>query len=435
VIPVRAGIRWNQWRTFRSLSHRDFRFYFSGQVISFVGSWMQSTALMWLVYDLTSDALWPAMMLVASVGPTLILGPLAGWLADRVPKRFLVITTQSLFLMTAVVLSVVVGCFEANPILLLTIQIINGLIQAMDLPARLSFVPDLIPKVDLINAVSLNAMAFNSARFIGPACTGLIYGLINSPRSAALGATICFVINAVSYGVVILALCQIHAGGRGTQPKANPALGAGLRFLIENRSLGLLVILTGLLCVFTWPVLTLMPAFTKTVVGLQEKAFSLFVSSLGAGACVAAGVTATFGSVGRRRVLLSAGSVIGSLGVLGLAFVAQPMFVAVFCAMLGFGLITYLSTGQSTMQLRSPDAIRGRVMAYWAMTLSASAPIGHLLAGSAAQYWPVSSVLLVMGIGGLVTASLIAVLCLKTNAEFEPRKNEIDVPDPTELVT
>lgn len=398
-------------RTFRSLRHRDFRLYFFGQVVSFVGSWMQSTALMWLVYDLTADSLWPALMIVASVGPTLVLGPLAGALADRVPKRFLVIVTQSTFLLNALLLMLLVLLNVATPWSLLALQLVNGLVNAVDLPARLSFVPDLVPKDDLINAVSLNAMAFNGARFLGPAIAGQIYLMLGSTaETARLGALICFTLNATSYVAVLLALTRISIGGQRPPTTTSTSIFDGLRFLFAEPSLGLLVILTGLLCVFTWPVLTLLPAFTRTVIGLDEKAFSGFVSSLGAGACFAATITATFGTIRRRRLFLAAGATVGSLGVMGLSQARSPIAAAACCMLLGVGLVTYLSTGQSTMQLRSPDPIRGRVMAFWAMTLSASAPVGHLIAGTAAQIWSVPKVLEVMGGGAIFTAAVIVIL-------------------------
>lgn len=402
-------------RTFRSLRHRDYRLYFFGQLVSFVGSWTQSTALMWLVYDLTNDPIWPALLLVALVGPTLVLAPLAGSVADRVPKRSLVQVTQVCFLVTAVILTVTVGFGLATPVILLVIQFANGCVQAVDLPARLSFVPDLVPKEDLINAVSLGAMLFNSARFVGPAVTGLTFLLAGAagfgPRTVAFGAAVCFALNAISFVAVLVALSRISVGGTRANGAGGRTSGwAGMSFLIVNPPLGMLVALTGFLCVFTWPVITLLPSFTRTVMKLEETAFSGFVSSLGIGALLAAFTAATFGSVRRRRRFLRVGAVVAALGVGGLSLSTTPDAAALSCAALGFGLILYLSTGQSTLQLNAPDAARGRVMALWAMTLSASAPLGHLVAGRCAQVWPVPVVLTVMFAGAAVSAAGIVVL-------------------------
>lgn len=378
---------------------------------------MQSTALMWLVYDLTNDPFWPAMLLVANVGPTLILGPLAGAVADRVPKRLLIITTQFSFLITAILLTVLVACGLASPGLLLCVQLANGCIQALDLPGRLSFVPDLVPKADLINAVSLGAMLFNSARFIGPALTGLIFlstsWIHSDVKPVILGSSICFGVNALSFAAVLFALARISVGGTRTNSEEGPkSVWDGVRFLLANPALGWLVILTGVFCIFTWPVISLLPAFTRTVVGLEERAFSLFVSCLGMGALVAAFTTATFGSIHRRRRFLQIGSAVAALGIGGLSISVLQLTAGISCAALGFGLILYLSTGQSTIQLNAPNEIRGRVMALWAMTLSASAPVGHLLAGLAAQHWPVPNVLKTMCFGAAVSACGIIILAL-----------------------
>ncbi len=147
--------------TFRSLRHRNYRRYFAGQIVSFVGTWMQSTALMWLMYDRTGDPRWPSWLIVAQIGPTILLGPWGGALADRRPKRQLVLTTQTAFLLNAVVLTAVVASGFALPALILALVAVNGVIQAVDLPTRLAFVPDLVPKEDLINAVGLNSLVFN----------------------------------------------------------------------------------------------------------------------------------------------------------------------------------------------------------------------------------------------------------------------------------
>ena len=171
--PATAA-RFAPWRAaFRSLRHPNYRRYFLGQLVSFTGSWMQSAALMWLLYDRTGDVRWPSYLLVAQVGPTVLLGPWAGHLADRWPKRDLIMVTQAAFLANAVALAVLVAVGWAAPLLVLGLQLLSGIIQAVDLPARLAFVPDLVPREDLINAVGLNAMLFNSGRALGPAAAGV----------------------------------------------------------------------------------------------------------------------------------------------------------------------------------------------------------------------------------------------------------------------
>jgi MFS family permease len=417
-IPVgNRVLAWLKDRTFRSLKHRDYRLYFFGQLISFTGGWMQSAALMWLVYDLTHDPLWPPMMLVAQVGPTLLLGTWGGSLADRIPKRKLIMFTQSSFLGTALIYALLTMTGFASPWLLLAVQVLNGVIQSADLPGRMSFVPDLVPRHDLINAVSLNALLFNSARAVGPAMAGGAFLLADAVVEAGwftdagptiVGAAGSFLFNAATYLVVLYALWRIHATGASPPRQEAASMWEGFRLVAASAKMRGLLLISGILCVFAWPALTLFPAYTRTVLLRTEKEYSLLVSALGLGALIAALTSASFGSAAMRGRFLILGAVMTSLGLLGLQQSTQLAWALVSTATLGFGLILYLSTGQSTMQLESTVETRGRMMALWAMMLSASAPLGHLLAGVAAQSVPIPQVFLVLFIGvGLGTVALI----------------------------
>ncbi|MBA4064996.1 MAG: hypothetical protein C0501_15045 [Isosphaera sp.] len=402
--------------TFRSLRHRNYRRYFLGQIVSFTGSWMQSAALMWLLYDRTGDPRWPAWLLVAQVGPTLLLGPWGGGLADRVPKRRLVLTTQSAFLAHAVLLTLLVATDLATPPLVLGLMAVSGVIQAADLPARLAFVPDLVPREDLINAVGLNSLLFNSARALGPALAAGVFAataaaaphLPDGVNPVTAGAVACFALNAVSYLAVLLALRGIDVPGEaGGRRAAAGSAWDGVRYLRDHPALGGLVLMTLVVCVFGWPLLTTLPAYTRQHLGRDETTYSLLVSAVGAGALLGALTTATFGTPGRRWAFLTAGAAAAAAGILAVSFADGAVPAAVGCAAAGFGLILYLSTGQSTVQLAVPDATRGRVMALWAMTLSASAPLGHLLAGHAVAGFGVVPVLTGMAAGvGAAAAAL-----------------------------
>jgi hypothetical protein len=174
--------------------------------------------------------------------------------------------------------------------------------------------------------------------------------------------------------------------------------------------MGALVLLTLFLCIFGWPLITLLPVYTDAQLGRSVQTYSLLVSALGGGALVAALATATFGTTARRGFFLAAGAVAGSIGLLGVSQTMRPGLAALACAASGFGLILYLSTAQSTLQMAVPDSRRGRVLALWAMTLSASAPLGHLLAGQAVTLVGVGRVLLIMAAGAGLVAIGISVL-------------------------
>jgi hypothetical protein len=178
--------------------------------------------------------------------------------------------------------------------------------------------------------------------------------------------------------------------------------------------MGGLVLLTFVVCVFGWPIITVLPAYTKLRLGREVDAFSLLLSAIGAGSLLAALTTATFGSAGRRGIFLLLGVGAGAVGLAGLGFASQAWVAVACCIATGFGLILYLSIGQSTLQLAIPDEKRGRVMALWAMTLSASAPIGHLLAGEAITQYGVGPVLLGMASGiAVATLVLAAILAIR----------------------
>lgn len=413
--------------TFRSLRHRNYRRYFFGQIVSFTGTWMQSAALMWLLYDTTGDPRWPSWLLVAQVGPTLLLGAWGGGLADRYPKRQLIIITQAAFLSNAVALTLLVALGVAAPPLVLALMATNGVVQAIDLPARLAFVPDLIPREDLVNAVGLNSLVFNSARAVGPALAGLVFLLTDLAHPhlppgvtpVVAGAVACFALNAASFVAVLQALRKITVPGE-MSPRARDA-GSwrdGFRYLRDHPPLGGLVLLTLAICVFGWPLLTVLPSYTRLELGRDEKTYSLLVSAVGAGALVAALATATFGRPERRGKFLVLGAAVCALGLLLVARANAPETAGCGCAAAGFGLILYLSTGQSTLQLAVPDEKRGRVMALWAMTLSASAPLGHLIAGQAVSAFGVLPVVTTMA-GGVGASALILGVTLRRRKKGE----------------
>jgi MFS family permease len=406
--------------TFRSLRHRNYRLYFLGQIVSFVGSWMQSAALMWLMYDRTGDPRWPSWLLVAQVGPTVLFGSWGGGLADRYPKRKLIFATQCAFLLHASVLTLLLATDLIVPLVLVGFMLVSGVIQAVDLPARLAFVPDLVPKDDLINAVGLNSLLFNSARAVGPALAGLVFLLagVATPylpggmNAVTAGAVGCFALNSVSFVAVLFALRAIRVPGDGAAKKRTAgSMWDGVRYLRQNPALGGLVLLTLAMCVFGWPLITVLPAFTRLNLGHSERTYSFLVSTVGAGALLAALATATFGKTELRWRFLVIGAAASALGLFIVSQAGELWRAVLGCATAGFGLILYLSTGQSTLQLAVPDAKRGRVMALWAMTLSASAPLGHLLAGQAVTAFGVQPVLLAMSVGAAgCTVVLVAIL-------------------------
>jgi MFS family permease len=290
---------------------------------------------------------------------------------------------------------------------LLIVTAATGLVTAIDLPARLSFVMDMVGREDLANAVALNSLLFNSARALGPMLAGWLM--------TKVGAGQCFLANAVSYLAVLLALSCMDISGAPprTGRRAGSALEAlleGFRYLATRPALVFLILLAGSTALWGWPFLSLLPALAARF-GSGEEGTGWLFSGVGAGALLSALAIATFGTPARNRAFITAGVVIVTVSLLGLALAPDIFTAVIFSALTGFGLILFLATSQSVFQLSSEEHNRGRVMAIWAMVLSGAVPLGNLLAGPAADEWGLSPVLAFLGIAcGLVPMGLLWLL-------------------------
>ncbi len=203
--PLSAAPQPRPNRTFRALRHRNYRLYFAGQLVSLTGSWVQTTALTWLAWDRTDKALWAGLVVAAQVLPMLLLGPWGGALADRLAKRPLIMCTQAGLLVQALGLAAVVACGWLNPWYMLLFSAAAGVVNALDVPARLAFVVDMVGRDDLHNAVALNSLMFNAARVVGPALGALLLFLV--------GPALCFFLNALSFLAVLAALALMDVNG------------------------------------------------------------------------------------------------------------------------------------------------------------------------------------------------------------------------------
>jgi MFS family permease len=379
--------------TFRALRHRNYRLYFFGQLVSLVGTWMQQTALTWLAYKVSSLNQGPALIMAAQILPTFLFGVWGGALADRLPKRAVIMATQAGFLLQALLLAALAYDGQIGLWTMVTLSLLSGVIQAIDLPARLAFVMDMAGREDLVNAVALNSLVFNVARAIGPACSAWLL-LWFEPWA-------CFVVNALSYVAVIWALgCMdvvgnVHSTGRR---KDTRSLLEGFRYLASHREMAFLMLLAGTTALCGWPFTSLLPALTEHQLQSRESGYGLLVSATGIGALIAAWFLATFGSRQRSGVLIGAGVAIIVVALLGLSIAHDFPLAIACCGTIGFGLILFLATSQTVLQLSSEEHNRGRIMGIWAMTISGAVPLGNLLAGPAADHWGEPLVLQTLGL-------------------------------------
>jgi MFS family permease len=396
ISPSRLSHSPRRWRTetFSALRHRNYRLYFCGQFVSVTGSWAQSAALTWLAYDVTKESSWPALVGAMQVLPTFLLGAWGGSLADRWPKRPLIFFSQATLLLLALLLGALVLMGQVTPWHLLAVATAAGIVNAIDLPARLAFVIDLVGRDDLPNAIALNSMLFNLARMFGPMVSGVSFAWIGRGETGQSAAGVCFLLNGLSFVAVLVALAwmelpptvPLRALVNGSTDAAD-SLWAGFGYLGQHPPLILLLLLSGAMSLFGWPILSLLPAVADLRLQGSTDAYAWMLSAIGGGAGIASLIVASFGSRLRRRCFLAAGVALASSSLFGLAMARSLPLAATCCAFLGCGLILFFPTSQAIMQLHSADRMRGRVMGIWSMVLSGAYPLGHLLAGRAADRW------------------------------------------------
>jgi MFS family permease len=390
--------------TFAALSHRNYRLWFFGQMVSLFGTWMQSTAQGYLMYELTRSAAWLGYTGFASGLGMWLFTLYGGVVADRVPRRTLLVVTQVLSLGLALVLSTLAFTRLVAPGHLLALAFMLGVVNAFDVPARHSFVVEMVGPSDLTNAIALNSMMFNAAVTVGPALGGLAY--------AAMGPGWCFALNAVSFLAVIGALRSMRL-----PPFRPPARGAsvlseiraGARVVVRTPGILSLVVLAGSVSMFGMGYTTLMPAWAVRVMGGDARTNGLLQSARGLGAFSAALGIASLGRFNRRGRLLTAGTLAFPLLLAGFSFTrALPASLAVLLAV-GAANITINSLANSLVQSWTPDEVRGRVMSIYNLFFMGFMPLGSLLAGAIAERAGAPLAVLVGAGGTLACAAAIAI--------------------------
>jgi len=366
---------------FRAFAHRNFRLYWTAQLVSLVGSWMQSVAQGWLMHRLTGSAFMLGLLGFFQFLPVMIFSLPAGVVADRMDKRKLLYLTQGSALVQALLLAGVVAAGIVKPWMVLALACVYGVINSFDLPVRQSFLVDMVGKEDLSNAIALNSAAFNAARVLGPAVAGVLV--------AAIGEAGCFWINAVSFVAVLIALAMMHLPPRKVVDVETPpaTLMEGVRYAWNVGSIRNLLILLALTAGLGFQYTTLLPVFTRDILHSGPGTYGLLVSAFGLGALLSAvRLTQSVDRWGLRRNLLLGLSTSG----VGLAIFAwsRVLGLSLFGGFLaGFGLIVYVASTNTMIQLTTEDRFRGRVMSLYTLMFVGTAPIGALIAGTVAQRW------------------------------------------------
>ena len=400
----------------RALRHRDFRLYFFGQLVSLIGTWMQAVAQGWLMHRLTSSAFMLGLLSFAQFAPVLPLALYAGVLADRTERRTMLLWTQSLMLAQAVALALVVSTGVVKPWMVIGLACVYGIVNTFDLPARQTFVVDMTGKEDLPNGIALNSAAFNAARILGPAVAGVLV--------ATMGEAGCFWLNALSFGAVIASLLMMKRGratATGGAAERDAAAGApagtsatrrlteGLAYAWAVPTIRQLLVLLAVCAGLGFQYNVLLPVYAKDVLHSGARTYGWLFSAFGAGSLLAAvRMTVTRERWALRRHLMF-GLAAGGIGLLGFAWSRWLPTMVVFAALAGFGLILYVSSTNTLIQMTVEDRYRGRVMSLYTLFFVGTSPFGALLAGGIAQRFgaPVAtSVCAVVLLGGALWVSV-----------------------------
>ncbi|MGO9557794.1 MAG: MFS transporter [Acidimicrobiales bacterium] len=378
-------------RTFSALSIPNFRRYFYGQTTSLVGTWMQSVAQSWLVYTITHSSTAIGGVLALQTLPVLILGPYAGVIADRVDKRRLMIVLQSFMGIQALVLGVLAVTHVVRFWEVCVLAVVLGLNNTFENPARQSFVLEMVGPGEVRNAVSLNSTMVNAARAVGPAVAGLLI--------ATVGVGVCFLVNSVSFVAVVYSLVSMDESALKPSKPAERARGQlreGLRYVARTPRLGVPLLMMGIVGTLAYEFQVTLPVVAKQTFHGGAATYGFLTASLGIGAVIGGLVTATRGRTGLRTLTMACSLFGVAILVASVAPVLALEYVAL--AAVGWGSVTFLATGNSTLQLGADQSMRGRVMALWAVAFLGSTPVGGPLIG-----WivAVASARVGLAVGGL----------------------------------
>jgi predicted MFS family arabinose efflux permease len=400
-------------RGYAVLRNRNYRLFWVGQWVSLIGTWMQSVTQAWLLARLTDNPLALGLLGAASSAPVLLLVLLGGLVSDRVDRRSVIIVTQSLSLVQALVLAVLTLTGTVRPWHIIALAGLLGAINAFDIPARQSFVVELVGPELLPNAIALNATGFNVARVAGPAMGGLLV--------AALGEGICFLLNALSYLAVLWGLWVIRvdatAGGQRRDADRAGALRAGVRYVLERRELARILILLGVVGAIAVSYRAFLPAMARTVLGVGAWRYGLLMAAAGVGAGIGGFLLA-----GQRlrpdtyRRILPVSLLGFSLALSAFALSRDYTASLLLLAAVGGGGTLYFNASNTLVQLGVEDAFRGRVMSLYTLMQQGTATFGSLALGVVAERYGTPLAL----VGG-ATLCLAAVAVFVLQSALEPR--------------
>ena len=389
-----------------SLYHRDYRYFCFGALLSNIGTWLQMIALGWLVLQMTNSAFYLGLTNFASLAAVFFFAIFAGLAADRFDRRKLIIVTQVIMMIFALML----GAFTSlNIIRIYSIVLIvftSGIALAFNFPAWQAIVPDLVPKKDLLNAISLNSAQFNAARLVGPAIAGLIL--------AVWGPASCFYLNGLSFLAVIVALTLIRAKPNPKTKKASHEsiwdyTVSGIKYAKNHLSVAVLLVSVGLISILGTPYTTLMPIYARHILKVGPQGYGFLLAAGGLGAVLGAFVLAPLSRFAKKQTLIRAGIITLSLFLAIFAFSRSFILSLTSLAIIGGSLLAVLSTVNTSLQTTVPNEIRGRIMSLYVLMYLGLMPFGSLIFGSLAHALTSPIAISIGAIGCFILGSVLTV--------------------------
>ncbi len=407
--------------TFRAFRNRNYSLFFTGQSISQIGTWMQRTAVIWVIYTLTHSASMIGFAVFAQQFPAFLFSLFGGVIADRYPRYKILLVTQTASMIQAILLAVLILTNHYVIWEILTLSAILGTINAFDVPARQPMVHEMVDdKADLANAISLNSAMVNLARLIGPALSGMVL--------QKFGAGVCFVVNAVSFIAVIISLLLMKFPDfkpPAIKKKVTSELAEGLKYLKQTPAISMLILLMLCLSLLILPYDTMEPVFAKVIFKGNAATYGYISGCIGLGALIGSFLLASAKKgINLKMVLILS---IATLGM-GLILFSRTSYFALalpFAVILGLGSITPMSTSITIIQIEAAANMRGRVMSFVAMAYFGMIPLGSLLIGTISQKLGAPLTMFCQGIAALVIAVCFSVILRSDRQELKEKNHSI----------
>ena len=402
-------------KNFHALTHKDFRYYWTGQCISLIGTWMQSVGQSWLVLSITKSPFLLGLIGTIQFLPVMFLSLFAGTLVDRFPKKKILIFTQTISMLLALILSILVFSSKIKYWHIVLLALILGFVNTLDMPTRQSFAVEVVGKEDLMNAIALNSAVFNLARVLGPAIGGIMM--------AYLGAAWCFLLNGLSYIAVIIGLFKISSKPYVRKEQNKNVLkdiGEGIKYIFNTKLLLQSIILILIVGIFIFNFNVLIPVYTKNTLHMEEKAYGFLLSCLGAGSFCGAMAVTFKSKKGPKVKVMYLSAIMTSIFLVLIGITKSYYISALFLFMAGIFNINFSTNANSTLQMNSKDQYRGRVMSVYSLVFAGATPIGNMFAGTTSDKLGAN---ISFFLSGAITLICIGILFLFINLNKKSAKN------------